>query len=73
MSLGERTFICKCGVSEDRDIHAAKNMVWIYKNLVGRDAAEFTLKEFRTSVAGHRFDVCHESMDDDLRRCSVFS
>lgn len=26
-------------------------MVWIYANLVGRDAAEFTLKEFKTSIA----------------------
>lgn len=25
-------------------------MVWIYDNLVGRDTAEFTLKEFRTSM-----------------------
>lgn len=27
-------FVCpKCGYMEDRDIHAAKNMVWLYKNI----------------------------------------
>ena len=30
-------------------------MVWIYDNLVGRDAAEFTLKEFKTSIAKTQF------------------
>ena len=47
----DRTFICSsCGTTLDRDVHAAQNMVWIYENLVGRDTAEFTLKEFRTSM-----------------------
>ena len=29
----DRTYECHCGYSEDRDIHAAKNMVWIWKNV----------------------------------------
>lgn len=34
MKLHERVFVCpKCGYTEDRDIHAAKNMVWFYKNI----------------------------------------
>ena len=34
MKLHERVFVCpKCGHMEDRDIHAAKNMVWLYKNI----------------------------------------
>lgn len=34
MKLHERVFVCpKCGYMEDRDIHAAKNMVWLYKNI----------------------------------------
>ena len=34
MKLHERVFVCpKCGYMEDRDIHAAKNMVWFYKNI----------------------------------------
>ncbi len=30
-------------------------MVWIYETLVGRDTAEFTLKEFMTSIAKTQF------------------
>lgn len=73
MKQSDRTFICNCGVTADRDVHAAQNMVWIYENLVGRDAAEFTLKEFKASMQKHQFDVAHKLTDDDLRRCSVFS
>ncbi len=35
MSLWDRTFRCQCGVEEDRDVHAADNMVWFYENNVG--------------------------------------
>ncbi len=73
MKQSDRTFACDCGVTADRDVHAAQNMVWIYENLVGRDAAEFTLKEFKASMQKHQFDVEHKLTDDDLRRCSVFS
>jgi putative transposase len=32
LSLANRTYICPiCGNTEDRDVHAAKNMVWLYK------------------------------------------
>lgn len=73
MKQSQRTFVCNCGIKEDRDVHAAKNMVWIYENLVGRDTAEFTLKEFKINFSKHHFDVENKSMNDDLRRCSVFS
>ena len=33
LSLNDRTYVCECGYQEDRDIHAAKNMITI-KNLV---------------------------------------
>lgn len=32
IKLWQRTFSCQCGVVEDRDVHAAKNMVWMYEN-----------------------------------------
>jgi putative transposase len=35
MNVWNRTFKCDCGVEMDRDIHAAKNMVWFYENNVG--------------------------------------
>ena len=74
MKLWNRTYRCPvCGENSDRDVHAAMNMVWIYENLVGRDAAEFTLKEFKASMSKHHFDVESKPMDNDLRRCHVFS
>ena len=73
MKLWDRTFSCECGVSQDRDVHAAQNMKWIYENLVGRDTAEFTLKEFKASMSKHRFGAENKLTNDDLRRCHVFS
>lgn len=35
LKLSDRKFVCpKCGITDDRDIHAAKNMIWIYDNIV---------------------------------------
>ena len=73
LKLWDRTFKCDCGVEMDRDIHAAQNMKWIYENLVGRDTAEFTLKEFKASMSKHRFDAENKLTNDDLRRYHVFS
>lgn len=73
LKLWNRTFKCDCGVEMDRDVHAAQNMKWIYENLVGRDTAEFTLKEFKTSISKYQFDTENKSMNDELRRCQVFS
>ena len=56
--LNERTYICECGYQEDRDIHSAKNMLFI-KNLVFKkynfvptEHRKITLVEFKTSVNG---------------------
>ena len=55
LSLNDRTYICECGYQEDRDIHAAKNMILI-KNLVKNNFTvptehrEVTLVEFKTSI-----------------------
>ena len=35
MKLWDRTFRCSCGTEMDRDVHAARNMVWFYENNVG--------------------------------------
>ena len=36
LSQSDRVYVCKrCGYSEDRDIHAAKNMIWFYNHIVG--------------------------------------
>ena len=36
LSLSDRTYVCECGYSQDRDIHAAQNMLNI-KNLVEKN------------------------------------
>ena len=35
LKLSDRKFVCpKCGITDSRDIHAAKNMIWIYDNII---------------------------------------
>lgn len=35
LKLSDRKFVCpECGITDDRDIHAAKNMIWVYDNIV---------------------------------------
>ena len=65
LRLKDRTYECHCGHVEDRDIHAAKNIVWIWKtlqeeHLVPMDGREVKLEDW------HKFQ-------DDPRRCSIFS
>lgn len=69
MHQHQRTYKCSCGTKEDRDIHAAKNMLWIYDNLVGRDATEFTLEEFKASMLKHHLVSKAQALDIEPRRC----
>ena len=58
ITLKDRTFICPvCGYTEDRDIHAANNMLWIYNNIVGPGRTEVTRKEIEPLVS----DICNQS------------
>jgi putative transposase len=41
LSVFDRVFKCDCGIEMDRDIHAAQNMVFIYKKQVGEELANF--------------------------------
>ena len=57
ITLADRTVVCGCGYHEDRDIHSAKNMIFIAKscfenNLVPTEHREITLTEFRASALG---------------------
>lgn len=58
ISLDERMYVCKCGYSEDRDIHSAKNMlaikdlVFSKNQFVPTEHREITLMEFRASTLG---------------------
>lgn len=51
LKVWNRTFQCDCGVSEDRDIHAAKNMVWFYENKVGVERTNFKRVEMEALVS----------------------
>ena len=51
ITLDDRTYDCHCGYNEDRDIHAAKNMVSIWQslvenNLVPMDSREVKLEDW---------------------------
>ena len=52
MKTSQRTFKCICGVKEDRDIHAAKNMVQLVEMILGKRLSvpvgrrEFKREEF---------------------------
>ena len=53
MPLYQRTFKCQCGVEEDRDVHAANNMVWFKKNNIGVGCTEFKpaeLEKFKETL-----------------------
>ena len=57
VTLADRTIVCGCGYVEDRDVHSAKNMIFIAKScfanhLVPTEHREVTLMEFRTSALG---------------------
>ena len=57
LSLADRTITCECGHVEDRDIHSAKNMIFIAKscfkdNSVPTEHREITLTEFMASALG---------------------
>ena len=56
MTLADRVYECSCGYHEDRDVHAARNMIEIAKScfenhLVPTGHREVTLMEFKASVA----------------------
>ena len=49
MTLDDRQFVCSCGISEDRDIHSAKTMVWL--NTVGVGRTNLKRVEFEALLA----------------------
>ena len=49
--LSSKEFRCPyCGTREDRDVHAAMNMVWFYENIVGVERTEYQPVEFRRAL-----------------------
>ena len=54
---------CECGLKEDRDVHAAKNMLWFYENNVGVGRTKFKREEIQEAIdkAYGKLD-CRESL-----------
>lgn len=51
MPLDMRIYACACGIPEqDRDVHAARNMVWLYEHNVGVGRTEMKRGEIRETV-----------------------
>lgn len=50
LKVWNRWFVCDCGVNEDRDIHAAKNMIWFYDHKVGLERPNFKRVEMEALV-----------------------
>ena len=50
IKVWHRTFKCNCGVEMNRDIHAAKNMVWFYENNVGVGRTKIKRVEMKALV-----------------------
>ncbi len=49
--LSQRTYKCDCGYQEDRDVHAAKNMIFIALNkekLVGQELPDVKSVEMKS-------------------------
>ena len=63
IKLSERMYHCKCGLKEDRDFHAAKNMLWFYENNVGVGRTKFKHGEIQEAIdkAYGKLD-CRESL-----------
>ena len=51
MPLEERTYECECGYQEDRDVHAARNMLEI-SHLIPTEHREVTLTDWNNIVLG---------------------
>ena len=58
-------FVCPhCGAREDRDLHAARNMVWFKENIVGVERTEYQPVEFGKAIAAFfKFPLPDESQE----------
>ena len=50
LKVWDRTFKCDCGIEMDRDVHAAKNMVWFFENNVGVERTKVKRMEMEALV-----------------------
>lgn len=68
LKLWDREFICpECGCTGDRDIHAAENMVWFYKNIIGVGRIEFKSEDFKHALAEHFEGEIREATESSVQ------
>ena len=68
LTLSDRKFVCpECGCKADRDVHAAGNMLWFYRNKIGVGRIEFTPVEIETSVS-EVFSRKQEAAESSVQR-----
>ncbi|MBQ7067702.1 MAG: transposase [Synergistaceae bacterium] len=64
ITLSDRIFECQCGYKEDRDIHAAKNMILLSKNTCGTQGI-FYPNAFGEDVRReHKQKCCNADLDE---------
>lgn len=68
LTLRDRKFVCpECGCKADRDVHAAGNMLWFYRNNIGVGRTELTPVEIDTSVS-EVFSRKQEAVESSVQR-----
>jgi putative transposase len=68
LTLRDRTFVCsECGCREDRDVHAAGNMLWFYRNKIGVGRTELTPVEIDASIS-EAFSLKQEAAESSVQR-----
>jgi transposase len=50
LSLYDRNFNCSCGEHSDRDVHAAKNMLWFEENIIGVGRTDYKPDKFKENL-----------------------
>ena len=68
LTLSDRKFVCpECGCKADRDVHAAGNMLWFYRNKIGVGHTELTPVEIEASVS-EVFSRKQEAAESSVQR-----
>lgn len=64
MSVSDREFVCpECGCCEDRDVHAAKNMLWFFskRETLCVERTEYNREEFEEGIRDMFVVTSHET------------